>query len=465
MNTLWNNEQFKFILKFSEIDDELDDLILSTDYNVSPTAFVNEQPGFSFESSQASVNRLFSLSDSLLNLKVTDTEALLNKNNTTSPYFGHLVPGIKLEAYIADDLAAGETYVDYDWQSYGTWFVTSIENSVSLGDNTTVKISAKDIISEIGALKTDTLQYSGSTGQQALVTVLTAAGLTNADYVIDSSLDLSFAYTKLKDTLATTINDILRASCGYCTILHNGKLLFASVFNIHALGQIYTLDAGTVGDISLPMHESMNYGRVEVKYASGSDSKYFKAIGDYASKISTGSTTINVEMPTGLLSIEALRIVIKGCADGDLINDVSYVLSGNILAITVSATLEANRDILVDIYASVPSSAAMNTETYNIDAAASNNSYAYVYETTHITSQQEAETLAEQLGDVIRMMRTQLICSTSMLSPYINVGDTITITNSDIADYNGDYMITSLDIDTGASYNTSFTLLKYSEEV
>ena len=459
MNASRQNEIFKFVFKFSELDDNLTDYEVSIDDRINVNNAVVTEATFDFRSSLSSTSALFTVQSSSNSISILDYDGHLNPLNTQSPYYGYMCQGLKVLAYVGDYAANVE---DYIWSEYGTWYVAHWKGGMNLGGVTAVTIDCDDLLSEISAFDLSNTEYSGSTAAQAMTAVLTAVGLTSSDYTIDSNLDLTFQYTKLKLTAAQTLNDILTLARGYCTIKHNGKITFTSLGQVASYADTYHLDQEP-GPLTQTMTTAVNYNRIIVKYPNGSNSQLAKIISNSAASISDGSNEIKLTLPKGVLSIEAVRIKLSGCADNDKLNDISYILSGEELTVTVSATLQSAKMGYIDVYITTPTSEATNEVSASLDGISSNASYAYEYNARFVTDKEEAQDIANSLAEAFKHMRILVSCGTSMLSPHINVGDTIEI--SGISDeYDGVYALVSFGIDMNESYNTSIKLLKYSEE-
>lgn len=458
MGTFWQKEQFKFIFKFSDINNQLEDYTVSTDQRLNSSAFVPEVD-FDFVSSQSSPSVLFTMQASSNQLTIYDVDGQLNPNNQSSPYYSLLGAGIKVLAYIA---AYQPDIEDYTWESYGVWFTSNWRAGMDNGAITAVTVGCDDILSEISSISVTNTEYSGSTAREALIKCLTVAGLESTDYTIDSSLDLNFVYTKLKDNVASTINDILTLAMGYCTVKHNGKIEFMHIQQISATAEEYEVGS-ILSALTLNISSSLNYGKVKVNYPNGSNSNLIKVLHDYSTIISNGTNNISIDLPEGLRSIEALRVKLSGCVDNEQITDISYILAGAKLNITIAASLTSSRTAIIDVYATTPASTAYNEVVVSLTDVVSANSYIYEYKADYATTANEAQAIANNLKDVLTVMRTQISCGTSMLSPYINVGDTLIIDGvSD--EYDGSYEIISFSIRCGSTYNTAIKLLKYSEE-
>lgn len=460
MSTLWNKEQFKFVIKFSEAYEELDDYVVSTDARVSTLCLVSDLD-FDFASSQSSASTLFTLQASSGSLTIFDYDGLLNPLNGLSPYFGYMTPGLHILAYIADYV---EEIEDYVWEDYGEWFVSDWQGGMENGGITAVTIGIDDILSEISPVSLDDVEYNGVTAEDALIAALTAAGIDEDKFEIDSSLDLNFSYTSLLTNVAMTINDILTLSIGYCTVGHDGVIRFMSLTAAAAQAEEHNV-GNNLGALASAFSSGLNYNKIIVRYPNGSNSQLVRAIHDYATVVGNGDTNVKLDLPAGVLSIEALRTILKNCADEDKLNDVAYVKAGDTLNITINADIaeDTTRDCIIDVYVTTPTSSAYNEHVIDIDSVASNNSYSYIYEAPYTTTESAAESIANALVDIIRRMRNQVSCGTSLLSPRINVGDTLII--EDVSDeYDGHYAIVSLSITMGSTYNTSIKLLKYEEE-
>ena len=359
MGNLWQKEVFKFILKFSELNNELDDYVVSVDQRISDIGSVVVGLNFDFKSSLSSPSVLFTLQPSDNQLTIYDTAGLLNPLNTSSPYYGYMCQGLKVLAYISPYEEDAEDYV---WSVYGVWYVSHWKGGMQNGAVTAVTISCEELLSEIAAFNLTNTEYSGSTAAQALTAILTAAGLASTDYVVDSNLDLDFPYTQLGQNVAQTINDILTLARGYCTIKHNGTITFTSLAQAASYAETYNV-GNTLGALTQSMTTAVNYSRVVVKYSNGSNSQLVKAISNSATVVQNGTNTIKLVVPKGTLSIEAVRVKLSGCTGNDSLDSISYVLSGNELTVIISTTLQTYRTAHIDVYATSPTSEATNEFT------------------------------------------------------------------------------------------------------
>lgn len=459
MGAFWNKEQFKFIIKFSEANESLTDYIVSTDERINSNALVSALD-FDFSSSQSNTSSLFTLQASENSLTIFDYIGQLNPLNVLSKYYGYMTPGLHVLAYIADYV---ENVEDYNWRPYGNWFVSSWNGGMENGTVTEVTINCDDIISEISPVSLVDTEYNGIKALDALKAALQAAELTESDYTIDTALDLSFSYTQLQNTVAMTINDILTLSRGYCAVNHNGTLKFMSLTRQEELADTYEV-GNTIGALASSIASGINYNKVTVRYPNGSNSQLLRAIHEQSMNITNGDTTAKLDLPSGILSIEAVRTILKGCTEEEKITDIKYIKSGDSISITVSAdiTVGKQRECLLDVYVATPTSSSYNEYTANIDAIASANSYTYVYEAPYTTTEENAKAIGDELALLLKRMRAQVSCGTCMLSPNINIGDTIVI--SDVSEeYDGNYALVSYSITIGSTYNTTVKLLKYEE--
>ena len=481
MGTFWNKEQFKIVINAD--NGELPYTVY-TDSRLNGADKAVVAYNFEFKDSSSNVLNLFEAASSTAYLDIFDANETLCPVNRQSDYYGKLVPGTSVNIYIAEYIATLEVdeetgeYIDsYDWESYGTWYVTSLTNSFEDGHGREVSIGLEDMLNPILATDISELVYSGTTAYDALTAVISAGilsllpGATPSSYLtIDADVlaELNnLSYTTLKPyTAASTINDILKLVAACCTVTHAGKIHIRKL--IQYAPATADIDFGNkVGALATTITNSVNYGKVTVRSASADNVSYTRIVSNFKPEnpLASGSNVITIDLPDDVQTIEAVYVDAQGLADGDEILSVNFTLKQSQLVVTIVTSLTQELLATIDVYGLMPSGQAFEETTVNIGGSTQLAQYSdvYTYSTSSLLNAEERTAVAESLANVIVGLREKVTIRTAMLSPDIEVGDVVTL--SDISEiYDGFYRIVTLTIEYSSTYNTTATLLKLNEE-
>lgn len=239
-----------------ECSTQRDDCVV-TEYSIKETESVNVG------------NPLGIISSNTLQLSIFDDSGVLARTNTSSPYYGYMRNGVKIEVFekYKDSLDTERTV------SFGVYYTDSWQNSNNGGDLSTVNISAVDKLTYVGKLPIPELDdYGGVTVVDLYYNLLKkcGAGLTDNDIYADPSLELSMSFTIMKgDRMMSVLNSIAQALIARITISRDGKIMLLPAFPKAEPEE--TLDAEVFSSINFSQNQDNNYNKVQLKYNLVSD--------------------------------------------------------------------------------------------------------------------------------------------------------------------------------------------------
>ena len=461
---LTTQEEFKFVIDFSNEDPAIDDYVITTlDHE---DKIITNLTG-DFLDAIRNMGRIAAMSSSTIEVEVYDFNDNLSNNNPNSPWYGKLVEGRKVHVYKCD-YDPDETVDDQNWQTYGDWYLSEPPVSgFEEGANRTTILSLTDVLDQLGGMDMTNAAYNGSTAQAALEFIFTAFGLTSSDYSIDSSIGLStIPYTYLHDGRASnTINDISTLSLMYLTVGHDGKIYVRNGLELSSASVDHNLgsDFGPIDAISSPVS---SFSKIKISAPDGDGRIYQELAEENQAIIEDGENSIDISLKLDIISIEDVTVDITGNAsDYPIVEDLSWEASTNSVKVNITADLQEDVEANIKIFGLAKSGREMKTQTIDIPGGStSTHAETYEYTASNFITNAEMLTIAEKIKQFIMSLRTQIVIGTSLLSADIQVGDIAQI--SGVSDtYNGKYRISEFKFERSQdSYNTSLTLVKLIEQ-
>jgi len=150
-----------------------------------------------------------------ISIKLMDKDKKFVKNNKTSPYFGLLSEGFKIEWYISID---GGVFT-----KHGEYYATDIKNSSGNGGYNKVTINGADILQYIGNQPVNIVGIRrNQTVKDYLASIFNSVGLNASQYNIADTLTKTIKYTY---TFGTKLKDVLNsvAKSYMCNIFVDGN--------------------------------------------------------------------------------------------------------------------------------------------------------------------------------------------------------------------------------------------------
>lgn len=461
---LTTQEEFKFVIDFSNEDPALDNYVIST-FDTNGKIITNLSADFI--DAIRNTGRISALSSSNMEVTVYDFNDYLSNSNPNSPWFGKLVEGRKVHVYKCE-YDPNETIEDQNWQSYGTWYLTEPPISgFEEGVNKTSTILLADVLDQLGGMNMTNAAYNGSTAQAALEFIFTAFGLTSSDWDIDSSIGLSsIPYTYLQEGRASnTINDIGTLSLMYITVGHDGKIYVRNGLELSSATVDHDLGSN-FGPIDALSSQVSSFSKIKINAPDGDGRIYQELAEENQATIENGDNTFDISLKLDIISIEDVTVDITGNAtDYPIISDLSWEASQNNINVHITADIQEAVEGNIKVFGLAKSGREMKTQTIDIPGGStSTHAETYEYTASNFITNADMLAIAEKIKLFIMSLRTQIVIGTSLLSADVQVGDIAQI--SGVSDtYNGKYRISEFKFERSQdSYNTSLTLVKLIEQ-
>ena len=446
MSKYFDNEQFKLEIDFSDVTG-LSNYVITTLPNTGYIQTINTN----ITDGNRGDNPLGNMSSGRCYVSLFDNNDTVNPMNTSSVYAGYMTPGRKATLYKSAD---GET-----WTRYFGGTITNWQGSFKDGLHNITSITIEDDLNMIGLLDVSELSYSGGTAAEALEAIFTAFGLTSSDYDIDSSLS-NIAYTQLKSPARRTINDILYRSLTYIQIKQNGKIYVKPLTPNAPSSADYELTADDVGNTEPINTSAVNFSKVKVAYTSGEGLNYQLIASKSDLKLNNGVNTVILDTLAKAFSIESVCVTVNEGLSQQSYTDITYEASDSLISIQINATLDEEKTGRVQVYGLIKGDSTDNYITVNLPQSSTGVlAETFIYESSNILTEAAATTLANQIAAFIISLRKQVKIKTSFVTPDLEVGDTVSLTNIS-STYNGTYRVSAVELEYGETYNVGFTLLK-----
>ena len=461
---LTTQEEFKFVIDFSNEDPALDNYVITT---LDTDEKIITNLSADFIDAIRNTGRISALSSSNMEVTVYDFNDYLSNSNPNSPWFGKLVEGRKVHVYKCEyDL--NETIEDQNWQPYGTWYLTEPPISgFEEGVNKTSTILLADVLDQLGGMDMTNAAYNGSTAQAALEFIFTAFGLTSNNWNIDESIGLSsIPYTYLQEGRASnTINDIGTLSLMYITVGHDGKIYVRNGLELSSASVDHNLGSD-FGPIDALSSQVSSFSKIKINAPDGDGRIYQELAEENQATIENGDNTFDISLKLDIISIEDVTVDITGNAtDYPIISDLSWEASQNNINVHITADIQEAVEGNIKVFGLAKSGREMKTQTIDIPGGStSTHAETYEYTASNFITNAEMLAIAEKIKLFIMSLRTQIVIGTSFLSADIAVGDIAQI--SGVSDtYNGKYRISEFKFERSQdNYNTSLTLVKLIEQ-
>lgn len=470
MSTLYSSEQYKLIIDFSDVEGLTNYVVQTGEDRLSPPSFDVDNPDATWTPGQLSGkyiqalhtqfsdgnrgdNPLGNMMSSRAYVTAFDSTDAINPMNTSSSYYGHMVPGRKAAVYKSVD---GST-----WSHYFDGFITNWQGSFKDGYYGEVAITIEDQLNSIGMMNVTDLAYTGSNAEDALTAIFTAFGLSSSDFVISADLNLNaIPYSALRSPARNTINDICYKALAYISIKQDGKIYVEPLIQAAPLSADHEITANDIGPLTPTNTSAVNFAKVRVDYTSGDGLSYQLLASQTDIKLLNGVTNIVLDSFGKIYSVESVSLTINEEDTPQTVNDVQYSAGDTRITITVDATLDNEKLAKVDVYGLAIGGTQTKSVTITLpNSAIGVQSDTFDYTASAIMTAADAQQLATKIGNFILSLRKQIKIDKTTLSSDVQVGETIEI--SDVsATYDGVYRVSAVNLEYGETYNVGVTLLK-----
>lgn len=448
MSTFFENELFKMVISFDDVNG-LSDYEVETPSDTPSSKYIQTVKANLSDGNRGD-NPLGNMSSGRCYISLFDDDDTVNPMNSESEYSGYMTPGRRATVYKSKD---GET-----WSRYFGGLITDWQGSFKDGLHNITTIKIEDDLNTIGAMDISDLVYTGSSAADALMTIFAAFGISPSNVVLDSSL-LNIPYTHLLSPARRTINDICYQALTYIQIRQDGKI-YVSRLNSFITSHVYNVTGDDIGNTEPTKTAAVNYNKVKVTYLSGDDLTYQLIASKSDIVLENGNNTILLDAVSKPFTIESVSLTVNEGVAAQEYNDVTYSTADNLITVNINAVLDSSKTGRLRVYGLTKGGAATSQVTVSLpDSTTGILAETYEYNNNNVIASQEATQMANRIANFILSLRKQIKIGTSFLSPDIQVGDIIIL--SDISPtYNGTYRVSEINFEYGDTYNVGVTLLK-----
>lgn len=442
MDVLYNNEQLRATIKFPSGDyvalsdkpsTELDKLLLSAE--------------FSLRDGNAAVNPVGTMMSNSASLVIYDADDNLSPGNTSSPYYGEMVNGVKVLLEIKGSSG--------DWEPYGTWYTTGWSGAYYDGGADAVRISLEDRLNTLGQLPLPKVAaYKNIAVDALIVNVLTAAGIDEEEIYIDPALNQVVSYGISKgDKLRDFINSICQMVFARVCVDRNDIICFYPALSTLPTGNAWTLTPDELGSLYNKNEAAINYGSVKLSYYEP-DSVAKDVLFEKVFDLQAGTNSITDITPSGkVISIEQVDVTAKDTTvQGLQVNAFQDYIS---LSITVS---DASEEVSITGIGYMLGD-KLSYVTTTIPNASATGAGVLPFDTYQVLTQAQATALAQQVATFVQSVSRSFGVSGTPLTPVIYPGDKIIIEDTG-THYDGEYKVTEATIRFSEGYGVDVSFIR-----
>lgn len=449
---LWQGQDLKFTLY---IDDE--NTYEATTIGDTSNKFIHS---ISFNKSEGntSVNPLGIASSDRVNISVFDPEDLLSPANTSGPYVDKLTTGLKIEVNISDDM--GET-----WKPFGVFYTTSFSGNYSDGVHNLVTISGEDRLNTFGNTIVPELPvYANVSIQKIIESLYEALGYTTAEYYIDPLINTEYLWGILP---GTKVRDFINSACQrmFARVLidTNGVMRWLPALTLGTNYNQITVNPNMIGNLKNNTANNINYSRINVKYVIYGQETEATIYSNNNISLKVGENTIdNITFNNVVVAVTRLLVNYKSELGLGSITNVSYVAFGNGMIINIETEGESVYGVSITAEGIVMSTLS-KIASLEVDSGGRVGLTEFTYENKFPMTEAEANQLCQDLWNYIKTLRNRITISNTALSPYISIGDKVTVEGTGTL-YDGVYKVINIDLKFAETYSSSLTLLRLGEQ-
>lgn len=446
LNVWDNSETFKVILtfdngaKYTAISDNDSDQVLES-LNITETA------------AELSGNPVGIMAPNFANFNIIDRNNLLLPTNTSSPYYGYMRNGVQVNVFISTD--EGMT-----WKPYGEYYTENWYSDKADGSYSVASLTCTDKLDYIGNKDLPPLQaYSGVNVTELLKNILKGIGLTEEDFIIDTSLSMEMLYAVAKgDKVRDALNTIAQSLLARIFINRAGIIEVRPAIPTKEI--IYIIDDIGAESIKVQHNKVAKYNKVKLLYNKVDNRPSEVLISLNNVNINNGLNMLNnLQINNNVLSIDGVYIT----TTADEISNIEKIRFIDYIAYQGGIDIAVYSDSVEDFIANIEvvgkttgvTDIFVESVIQGTDAKVANT---LTLESYVIQDEQTAQNYVNKVAEYLKTMRQEIVI-TGTLPPQLTVQQYIHI-NSDDSNITGDYLITNFNIADGSAYTTTITAVK-----
>lgn len=394
------------------------------------------------------------MSPNSCNIVIFDSQYRLIPTNSSSPFYGYMRNGVRVNLFISEDL--GKT-----WKPYGEYYTEGWKVRRVDGGYEAVDLSCTDKLSYIGNKDIPKLSaYAGVNVKDLLREIFLSIGLTENEFYIDPSLSLNMIYAITKGSkLREVLNTIAQSLIARITVGRNGVVRVIPAFP--QMDIVGILNPIGVESLNIAHNQLAVYNKVKLTYNKVDDRPSEVLLTLNNVKINKGLNVLNnLQVSKNILSVDGVYIEFYGNNDDLNIDRVEYI-NYNASQRGIDIEIYSNIDkpfyckLVVEGRSTGLTDAYVEKDIADTDPKVGN---VLSLESYVIQDEDVARDYVNKVADYLYKME-QEITITGLINPLLEPGKYIRIEYGDIAS-DGNYLITQFGINVNESYSANATLIK-----
>lgn len=444
----FNNEQVRITMTF----DNGETYIASTENTgdkVLETCTISENEG------NTNGNPLGIMSSNTINFTIYDSSGILVKTNKISPYYGYMRNGVKCILEWKDNNGT--------WHPFGTYYTNSWNNTRSDGGYQSVSIGAKDRLNYIGNLTIPELPaFSSIEIKTLLVEIFKAIGLSDSDYYIDQSLNLTLTFSITKGAqLRETLNAIAQALIARITINRQGVIEIKPAFP-EIPTELDIIDGKFISTGAMEQNQYTDYASVQLSYYElGIQNSVTLATLNNANVTNGLNSFDNLQLSNRVQGIDLVTFEYDVTSENNetAISDINYIgyQGGVSVNIKSESTEQIVGTITIEGRETGNSEVVISRDIIGADKKVSNT---LMLTSDYIQNKNDAQSYINAVVDYINKIRNSGRFEQSIIGFMLETGKYISLQSED-DDMDGTYYIQGITFNIGETFSCSFEATKF----
>lgn len=388
-------------------------------------------------------------------IKLKDIEEVFVKTNTSSPYYGLIEQGFKIEYYIKVD--------NGEYERGGIYYCTDIENSSSSLRGDVINVEGADLLQYISNSPVNLkIIKKNITVKEYLAYIFESFGLTEGQYHIADTLNhnLKYGYSYGKQ-LKEILNDIARSYICNIYVDENGIIQVIDLKDLAKQTEKQFEFSGTLNvfETTLGIKMLSSYNAIKLNYVNPTDIENTKILSTSSLSILPGDSTLS-EFTFGdeyrTLGIQSVSIK----PEEDMEMSVNWFeASQDRITVNVNNPAEDFKKASVDVFGKtiVENKVTLDKNAINVDK--DKRKYLEV-ETSLIQDDDYAKEYVSLLVNFI-MAETNYITVRCRVNPILKLGSIVSM-RSDRLKFNSTCILTGVKLSLGKTDTFQIELLNCS---
>lgn len=457
MSNAWNYEELQATIYYNG-----GSLTISSDDTLNNRLFIS---GASASASENGSSNPFGIIGSRsYNIQVVDIDDILNPSNTSSPYYNKIRTGCKVEMALKDNSVNPAVFI-----ADGTYGINNLSSSFSEGGVNECQISVNDDLSNLGSQKNPKLPiYQNITVYDFLHILFTSINVSDLEWSLDSSYTNQVLIFGM--TLGTKVRDTLNGLAQYlqARITKDRNNIIKIYPAAHTSGVSYTLGYDLVNKMSGTYTRNTDYSKVNLTYNPNTKTIRDVILNSTNKVVSSESgyenSLENISFNKKVVSIEALKIRYNANRYNCKLTVDSFKGNQDTLEelIIIGENIQegsSNIDVIDCLVYAEGNVVDKNTSSVSYPSVENSEQNAINIELQYIIADSEAEQVAQNLYNLVMLMSKRISIDT-FATPFIDIGDTVILSDDDYQNYKGTYKVIGYNTTHGQDYNNRLEMIK-----